>query len=437
MFNGQCLMDNTRLVAAKILLHVVDDGRSLNDELPRALARIEPDQHAFIQQLVYGSTRYYFALDELIGKLVDKPIKAKERLVHMILAVGLYQLWQLDVAEHAALNETVDATVTAKKPWAKNLVNATLRRFQREKAALIGELRRTESFPGWLNKRLRRAWPDQYVEICQQSNEPGPMTLRVNKKQISRADWLALAEKQGIVAEETKLSSVGVTLAAPVPVFALPNFEQGAVSVQDEAAQLCAEILKVTDGERVLDACSAPGGKTGHLLESANIEMTALDVDEKRLVRVQENLDRIQQQANLKAADAADLDSWWDGELFDAILLDAPCSGTGVIRRHPDIKLLRKSADIKPLSVIQYRLLEQLWTTLKPGGRMLYATCSILPDENSEQITRFLAEHQDAELVSVHIMGDVETEVGVQLLPQAQDHDGFFYALMTKQPTLS
>lgn len=428
-------MDNTRLIAAKILLHVVDDGRSLNDELPRALARIDADQHAFVQQLVYGSTRYYFALDELIGKLVDKPIKAKERLIHMILAVGLYQLWQLDVAEHAALNETVDATVAAKKPWAKNLVNATLRRFQREKESMIGELRRTESFPGWLNKRLRKAWPEHYSEICQQSNEPGPMALRVNQSQISRASWIELADEHGIVVEPTKLSSVGVTLITPAPVFALPGFGQGAVSVQDEAAQLCAEILAVTDDERVLDACSAPGGKTGHLLESADIEMIALDVDEKRLERVQENLERIQQQANLKAADAADLDSWWDGELFDAILLDAPCSGTGVIRRHPDIKLLRKSADIKPLTVIQYRLLEQLWTTLKPGGRLLYATCSILPDENSDQVVRFLSEHGDAELMNLHFSGDVETEAGVQLLPQAHGHDGFFYALMAKKPS--
>ena len=425
-------MKNVRLAAAEILLNVVDEGRSLSDELPRALADIEPDQHAFLQQLVYGSTRYYFALDELIQAMVAKPIKAKERLVHMLLAVGLYQLWHLDVAQHAAINETVEATLAAKRTWAKNLVNASLRRFQRERDALLADLRRTESFPGWLNKRLRQAWPEHYSDICRQSNVQGPMTLRVNAKHLSREAWLAKADAEGIVAQATAHSAVGVTLGSPAPVFALPGFEQGDVSVQDEAAQLCARLLNVKDGERVLDACAAPGGKTGHLLESANIEMTALDVDEKRLSRVAENLTRIQQSAKLVEADAAELDSWWDGERFDAILLDAPCSGTGVIRRHPDIKLLRKSADIKQLSQVQKKLLAQLWQTLKPGGRLLYATCSILPDENSDQIENFLAHHSDAIALEVDLPPDVDTEHGIQWLPQEGGHDGFYYALLKK-----
>jgi len=426
-------MKSIRLIAAEILLNVVDEGRSLSDELPKALADVDPDQHAFLQQLVYGSTRYYFALDELINKMIEKPIRGKERLVHMILAVGLYQMWKLEVAEHAAINETVSATLEAKREWAKGLMNAALRRFQREREELLADMRRTESFPGWLNKRLRIAWPDQYAEICASSNQLGPMTLRVNQRHQSRDEWLAKADNDGLVCEPCKDSSAGVTLGAPAPVFALPGFEQGDVSVQDEAAQMCAEILNVKDGESVLDACAAPGGKTGHLLESADIKMLALDVDESRLTRVTENLDRIKVSAELKAADAGDLDSWWNGEQFDAVLLDAPCSATGVIRRHPDIKLLRKSADIKALSIIQKNLLHKLWQTVKPGGRLLYATCSILPDENSAQIASFLNDKAEAALVELSFKADVETEFGVQWLPQVGGHDGFYFALLEKQ----
>lgn len=425
-------MQNSRLIAAKILLNVVDEGRSLSDELPRALADLDQDQHAFLQQLVYGSTRYYFALDELISMLLDKPIKGKERLVHMILAVGLYQLWKLDVAEHAALNETVEATIESKKKWAKNLVNASLRRFQREKDELLSQMRRTESFPGWLNKRLRLAYPEQHAEICENSNEPGPMTLRVNRRFMNREDWLLLAIKEGLVASSTRYSSVGITLASPAPVFALPGFEDGGVSVQDEAAQICGQLLPVEDGQRVLDACSAPGGKTGHLLEKADVHMVALDVDETRLGRVADNLGRLELSAELIAADAAELDSWWDGQAFDAILLDAPCSGTGVIRRHPDIKLLRKSADIKALSKVQANLLDQLWKTLKPGGYLLYATCSILPDENTETIGAFLSRQQDANEIALDIKSDADTPHGKQWLPQVNGHDGFFYSLLQK-----
>lgn len=425
-------MKNVRLAAAETILSVVDHGHSLSEKLPKALEQIDPDQQSLLQQIVYGTARYYFALDELIGEILDKPVRQKERLVHMLLAVGFYQLWHLEVAEHAAINETVDAAIASKKQWAKPLINASLRRFQRERETLISNIRRTDSFPGWLNKRLRLAYPNDWPSICANSNILGPMTLRVNKKQHSQEEWLALADKEGLVVEKTALSNVGAALAAPVPVLALPGFEQGAVSVQDEAAQLCAMILDVQDGERVLDACSAPGGKTGHLLESADIDILALDVDEKRLQRVEENLNRIQQTATLKAADAGELDSWWDGELFDAILLDAPCSGTGVIRRHPDIKLLRKSADIKALAGIQRNLLKQLWVTLKPGGRMLYATCSILPDENTDQIEGFLAEQEDASLLEIKVEPDIATKYGVQLFPIESGHDGFFYALLQK-----
>ena len=424
---------STRLAAAETLYQMVEHGRSLNDLIPAQLEKIDPDQHAFYQQLVYGSTRYYFALDELATGLLEKPIKEKERLVHMLLLVGLYQLWQLEVADHAALNETVQAAVDGKKQWAKPLLNATLRRFQREKEQMIADLRRKDSFPGWLNKRLRNAYPDHWQAICTQSNELGPMTLRVNARHHTRDQWLALADEEGLECFATAYSSVGVTLAAPAPVFALPGFEQGHVSVQDEAAQMCAALLNVKNGEKVLDACAAPGGKTGHLLESADIDLIALDVDERRLTRVSENLARIGLKANLVACDAGEISQWWSGDLFDAVLLDAPCSGTGVIRRHPDIKLLRKSADITALAKVQYELLQKLWSTVKPGGRLLYATCSILPDENRNQVVRFLAEHNDAVIIDIELEADVASEVGVQWLPQEKGHDGFYFALLHKK----
>ncbi|TXR54701.1 16S rRNA (cytosine(967)-C(5))-methyltransferase RsmB [Reinekea thalattae] len=429
-------MTSSRLIAAQILLNVVDQGRSLNDELPTRLAEVDIDQQPFVQQLVYGASRYYFALDELIGKIVDKPIKDKERLVHMILAIGIYQLWKLNVAEHAAIHETVATTVESKRQWAKGLVNASLRRFQREKEALLAECRRGDSFPGWLNKRLRQAYPEHYADICAHSNIPAPMSLRINAKRQSPKAWLQIAEQEGIQAHACEHSHVGVTLQSPAPVAMLPGFEQGDVSVQDEAAQLCAQLLPIKDGDRVLDACSAPGGKTGHLLESAqNLELLALDVSAERLHRVQENLDRIGEQAQLIAADAADVEHWWDGKAFNAILLDAPCSGTGVIRRHPDIKLLRKSADISALAKIQQNLLQKLWPTLAPGGHLLYATCSILPDENTQQIEAFVSQVSDVEVIELNLDADVASPMGVQWLPQPNGHDGFFYALLKKTDT--
>lgn len=423
---------NPRLAAARVLLNVVDQGRSLNDELPVALVKVPEAQQAFCKQLIYGSTRYYFALDELLARLLNKPIKAQERLVHMLLAVGLYQLWQLSIADHAAINETVTATRQAGRVWAIKLVNGTLRNFQRQRSALLAQLRRGESFPGWLNKRLRQDYPTHYAAILRHSNTPGPMTLRVNQRQFARVAWQALARQAGMDTTATDLAPYGLNLAEPVPVTRLPGFSEGAVSVQDEAAQLCAQLLDMQPKDRVLDACAAPGGKSGHLLEIAAIRLTAIDISAARLARVADNLSRLGLAAELICADASDLASWWDGQPYDAILLDAPCSGTGVIRRHPDIKLLRKAADIKNLTALQSKLLDQLWLTLKPGGQLLYATCSILPQENAQQAQAFLQRQADAIAEPIAISSELNTPVGLQLLPQARGHDGFYFALFRK-----
>lgn len=425
-------MTNSRVLAAQTLLQLVDQGRSLNDLLPARREQLPEAERGFYQQLVYGCARHYLSLDELTRKLLNKPIQRKERVVHMLLVVGLYQLWQLDLPEHAALYETVDGTKTLKKPWAAKLLNAALRRFQREGDELIAGLQNGSGYPGWLTRQLRQAYPDQWQPLLEAGNVQGPMTLRINRSRLERDTWLAQADDDGLAATACAQTVCAVTLAQPVPVHAIPGFSDGEVSVQDEAAQQCALLLAPQDGERVLDACAAPGGKTGHLLESAKVEVTALDIDDSRLQRVTENLERLGLSAKLQAADAADINSWWDGKVFDRILLDAPCSGTGVIRRHPDIKLLRRPKDIEFLLQVQDRLLTQLWRTLKPGGRLLYATCSILPQENNDRIAAFLQRQTDARLLPITLAGDAPAEFGVQWLPQPGGHDGFYFALLEK-----
>lgn len=425
-------MTTSRILAAQTLVQLVDQGRSLADLLPATREQLPDEERGFYQQLVYGCARHYLSLDELTRKLLDKPIQRKERVVHMLLVVGIYQLWQLDLPEHAALYETVDATKPLKKPWAAKLLNAALRRFQREGESLIEGLQNGAGYPGWLTRQLRQAYPEQWQAVLEAGNVQGPMTLRVNRRRQDRDQWLTKAHEEGLEVTACTLTESAVTLAQPVPVFAIPGFAEGEVSVQDEAAQQCALLLDPQDGESVLDACAAPGGKTGHLLERADLELTALDVDERRLQRVTENLDRLGLAAKLVAADAADLTSWWDDKAFDRILLDAPCSGTGVIRRHPDIKLLRRPKDVDFLAQVQDRLLSQLWRTLKPGGRLLYATCSILPRENSERIAAFLQRQSDARLLTLALTGDAPTDFGVQWLPQPGGHDGFYFALLEK-----
>lgn len=427
-------MTNPRTLAAQTLLQVVDSGRSLSDLLPRNRVNVDEADRGFYQQLVYGSVRHYLSLDELARRLLDKPLKRKERVVHMLLVVGLYQLWQMEMPEHAALNETVDAVKPLKKPWAKGLINAAMRRFQREREPLLDKLQNQAGYPGWLTRQLRQDYPEQWQDILASGNVQGPMTLRVNQRRLEREQWLAIAREAGFAVEPCGQTPSAVTLQDAAPVTLLPGFEAGEVSVQDEAAQQCAFLLDPQPGDRVLDACAAPGGKTGHLLERADCDLTALDIDESRLARVEENMTRLSLTARLVTADASDLELWWDNEAFDRILLDAPCSGTGVIRRHPDIKLLRRPKDIEFLAEVQSAMLRSLWRTLKPGGRLLYATCSLLKRENEERVVTFLRQHSDAREVPIALPGDAETAVGVQWLPQPGGHDGFYYALLEKQP---
>ena len=426
-----------RAVAAKCLQRVIYQGESLTDVLQHpSVLQLSPADRAWAQNACFGSLRMHGRLGAILRELLQKPLKPSDKDVECLLRLGLYQLLYQRTPDHAAVDETVQAARSLKKPWAGGLVNGVLRQFLREQERIIAKTDQVEtaqySFPTWLANRLKQAWPEHWQAIMQASHEHPPMSLRVNAQQMNRDEYQSLLEAAGIASSVIPETDMGLMLSEPVPVHVLPRFAEGVVSVQDAAAQQAAQLLPCEAGQRVLDACAAPGGKTCHLLERyPNIELLALDNSAQRLKQVDENLKRLQLKANVKVGDAADLASWWDGQLFDRILLDAPCSATGVIRRHPDIKLLRKDADIATLQQEQARLLESLWQVLKPTGYLLYATCSILPEENQQQITRFITQHNDARLVPLTVTWG-RGEVGKQILPNELNMDGFYYALLQK-----
>jgi 16S rRNA (cytosine967-C5)-methyltransferase len=429
---------NPRLAAAKALAAVLGGKASLNSSLPTQLDKVEDRDRGFTQDLAFGTARWQPRLSALAAKLLQKPFKAADADVEALLLVGLYQLLYTRVPAHAAIGETVGCADKLKKPWAKALLNAVLRRAQRESETLLAELEHDPvvrtAHPRWLQKSLKAFWPDQWEAICAANNAHPPMILRVNHRHHSRDAYLALLGEAGIPAIPCQYSRDGIILETPGDVRALPGFADGWISVQDEAAQLAADLLELAPGQRVLDACCAPGGKTCHILEAEPklAGVVAVDLEAKRLVRVKENLERLGLDAELIAADGRDTASWWDGKPFQRILLDAPCSATGVIRRHPDIKLTRQPDDIAALAVLQGQLLDALWITLEVGGMLLYATCSTLPTENTEVIEAFLARTPGARELDIASQAGVKQPHGRQLLAQEGGHDGFYYAKLIK-----
>ena len=426
-----------RLAAARALASVLAGKASLGSALPPLQAKVSARDRGLVQELAFGTARWYPRLKALTAGLLQKPLKASDRDIEALLLVGLYQLLYTRIPAHAAIGETVGAAASLKKPWAKGLLNAILRRVQREGSALLAELDIEPAVrfahPEWLLKALYKAWPAQWEAIAAGNNSHPPLTLRASRRHGSREDRLAELAAAGIEAAATPFSPDGIQLASACDVTTLPGFAEGRLSVQDEAAQLAADLLETAPNQRVLDACCAPGGKTCHLLEvQPTLEMTAIDLEPERLVRVQQNLDRLQLQARLVAGDARDTKAWWDGKPFQRILLDAPCSATGVIRRHPDIKLTRQSDDIAALARLQGEMLDALWPTLEVGGVLLYATCSSLPTENTEVIAAFLARTPGAR--ELHIPGPfgIAQPHGRQLLVQQGGHDGFYYAKLIK-----
>ena len=429
---------NPRLAAAKALAAVLQGKASLNSSLPTQLDKVEDRDRGFTQDLAFGTARWQPRLSALATKLLQKPFKTADADVEALLLVGLYQLLYTRVPAHAAIGETVGCADKLKKPWAKALLNAVLRRAQRESEALLAELEHDPvvrtAHPRWLQKSLKAFWPEQWEAICAANNAHPPMILRVNRRHHSRDAYLQLLTDAGINATPCVYSIDGIVLEAATDVRSLPGFAEGWISVQDEAAQLAADLLDLAPGQRVLDACCAPGGKTCHILEVEKdlAGVVAVDLEAKRLVRVRENLARLGLSAELIAADGRDTATWWDGKPFQRILLDAPCSATGVIRRHPDIKLTRQPDDIAALAVLQGELLDAMWPTLEVGGILLYATCSTLPTENTEVIEAFLARTSGARELDLATTAGIKQPHGRQLLAQEGGHDGFYYAKLIK-----
>ena len=429
---------NPRLAAAKALAAVLNGKASLNSSLPTQLDKVEDRDRGFTQDLAFGTARWQPRLSALAAKLLQKPFKAADADVEALLLVGLYQLLYTRVPAHAAIGETVGCADKLKKPWAKALLNAVLRRAQRESEALLAELEHDPvvrtAHPRWLQKSLKAFWPEQWEAICAANNAHPPMILRVNRRHHHRDAYLQLLTDAGINATPCVYSPDGIVLEAAADVRGLPGFAEGWISVQDEAAQLAADLLDLAPGQRVLDACCAPGGKTCHILEVEKdlAGVVAVDLEAKRLVRVRENLARLGLSADLIAADGRETATWWDGKPFQRILLDAPCSATGVIRRHPDIKLTRQPDDIAALAVLQGELLDALWPTLEVGGILLYATCSTLPTENTEVIEAFLARTSGARELDLATAAGIKQPHGRQLLAQEGGHDGFYYAKLIK-----
>ena len=429
---------NPRLAAAKALTAVLNGKASLNSSLPLQLDKVEARDRGLTQDLAFGTARWQPRLSALANKLLQKPFKAADADVEALLLVGLYQLLYTRIPAHAAIGETVGCADKLKKPWAKALLNAVLRNAQRESETLLTELEHDPvvrtAHPRWLQKSLKAFWPEQWEAICAANNAHPPMILRVNRRHHSRDAYLQLLIEADIEAQPCTFSQDGIVLAEACDVRNLPGFAEGWISVQDEAAQLAADLLDLAPSQRVLDACCAPGGKTCHILEVEPklAGVVAVDLEAKRLVRVRENLERLGLSAELIAADGRDTATWWDGKPFQRILLDAPCSATGVIRRHPDIKLTRQPDDIAALATLQGELLDAMWPTLDVGGILLYATCSTLPTENTEVIEAFLARTPGARELDIAGQFGLKQPHGRQLLAQQGGHDGFYYAKLIK-----
>lgn len=416
---------NIRAVCAEITMNVIEDGQSLSNAL-YSLKRVKEKDRPLTQEIVYGVLRTLPELEFYVQALMERVLVKKNRIVHHLILVGLYQICHTRIPIHAALSETVEATVALNKIGFKKVVNAVLRQFSRQKEILYTQFENTEArllHPKWLIERIKAAYPNEWQSILEQNNQRPPMWIRLNEQKMPRAEYLNLLKEAEIEYTPSNSLSCAIQIVSPISVHALPLFDEGIISVQDVSAQEAAFLIAPKQNELILDLCAAPGGKTTHLLEiEPSINMVAVDIEEARLQKIQENLTRLNQKATLIVGDGLKPENWIQDQAFDKILIDAPCSATGVIRRHPDIKWLRKNNDIAKLVAVQKEMLNKNWMHLKKNGVLVYATCSILPEENESQIKDFLKEHQDAVLV----------EPVRQILPQKDQGDGFFYAKLQK-----
>lgn len=430
---------NVLAAAARAVAAVLSEGRSADD----ALLFTERAAHrSAVRAVTLGALRWSLRLEPAVLPLLARPGKDTPVLLRTLLIVAVHQLEMSRNPRESTVSAAVDAARLLGQARAAGVINAVLRRFLRERDTLLqavdNDLAQRTAHPGWLVEALTTAWPDDAVAILEASNQHPPMTLRVDRTRVSVADYQQQLLAVGIASQPVPWLPTALTLLTPVPVSKLPGFAEGVVSVQDASAQLAAHLLSAQSGERVLDACAAPGGKTGALLElTPGIEVTAVDRDAQRLGQVADNLRRLRREARLVGADLSVPQAGWAGKPFDRILLDAPCSATGVIRRHPDIKLLRRAADIPVLALQQAAILRQCWRMLRDGGTLLYATCSLLPEENAAVVAEFLAseptarEHTPAMLAQLAFLR--RCAVGWQLLPGGEaGGDGFYYACLTR-----
>ena len=423
-----------RATAARIVDSVRTQGRSLD----AAFAEFDPESDSFVRMLAYGSLRAHFRLQELRNHLLDRPIRSRDSIVAALVDVGLFQLSDTRVPDHAAISETVEAARVLGRPRLAGMVNAVLRRAQREAYSPIG-LEARFNHPAWMIETLKADWPDDWQRILAANDDRAPMWLRVNTQKLTLDDYAEALAAAGLDYHRHAALPEALCLSEPVPVAELPGFADGLVSVQDGGAQLAAPWCLGAGGGRILDACAAPGGKSAHLRElaSADDTLTCIDVDARRVETIRENFARLGLDATISVADASNTADWWKGQPFDAVLLDAPCSASGVIRRHPDIKLLRRKSDIATLATTQSRLLSALWKTLRPGGRLLYVTCSVFKAENEGTVGAFLSATPDAsenDVLQNNNIRDVMRRQahGYQLLPGTDDMDGFYFACLEK-----
>lgn len=428
-----------RARAASIVAQVADHGRSLDALLEQG--GDSPQERGLLRSLCYGTVRWHIRLSAFLERLSARPMQKLDEDVRALALVGLFQLLHTDTAAHAAVAETVEAARVLGKAQVTGFLNAILRRCQRESAALAAsvdaDLALRSAHPAWLVERLRADWPDDYEGILAANNAHPPFWLRVNTRRIARDEYRERLNAAGLPSEPSPHAPEAL-LSQAVDVHALPGFQEGLVSVQDAAAQLAAHLLAPQAGQRVLDACAAPGGKTCHLLELHPDlqELIALDQSSSRMRRVRSNLERLDLTATLLEADASQPEAWWDERPFDRILLDVPCSATGVMRRHPDIKLLRRHEDIETLSARQTQLLERLWPLLAMNGRLVYASCSVLKAENAAVTGAFLKSHPEANDITAAVVSELNltTPVGPGIAIETGDGnmDGFYYACLTK-----
>ncbi len=427
-----------RAEAARALARVVFDGTSLRVALAQANPRIaDARDRALLAATLFEASRWWLRHDAALAMIMDKPLPPKAREVRALLVIGLVQLAVMELAEYAVVASCVDAARALGAPQYAGLVNALLRRFVRERSALEARLDAdvvgASAHPRWMVEVIRRDWPQQAEAILAENNREAPLTLRANRRRSTREDLLARLHAEGIEADAPAALPQAIVLAHSTDVTRLPGYAEGAFSVQDGAAQAVIDLLDLADGQRVLDACAAPGGKSAHILENAAVELVALDRDDTRLDRVRENLARLGLEAAVVAGDAAQPAAWWDGRAFERILLDAPCSASGIVRRQPDIKLHRRAADIAPLVQTQLELLRALWPLLAKGGRLVYATCSILRAENEAVLAAFLDSCDDAHALPLPQRYGHAAGVGRQNLPGEGGMDGFHYAALEKR----